>query len=115
MTVPSPDLDLVRAALGRHPHLRFHRVDLVKGAIVVFQADGGLAPDAHVRDVQGRGGTEPANEESTPSTGGLNGKITLITRRVYGFHSASALIGFIVLYCSGLVLHPLFKSPNLLP
>jgi hypothetical protein len=45
-TVPSRDLDLVRAALGRHPHLRFHGVDLVKGAIVVFEPSGGFAEDA---------------------------------------------------------------------
>ena len=44
-------------------------------------------------------------------TEGLNGKIRVITRRAYGFHSASALISFIFLCCSGLVLHPVFKSP----
>jgi transposase len=48
-------------------------------------------------------------------TEGLNGKIRVITRRAYGFHSASALINFIFLCCSGLVLHPVFKSPDLLP
>jgi transposase len=45
-------------------------------------------------------------------TEGLNGKIRVITRRAYGFHSASALISFIFLCCSGLVLHPVFKSPD---
>ncbi len=44
--VPSRALDLVHAALGRHPHLRFHRVDPVKGAIMVFEPSGGLAGDA---------------------------------------------------------------------
>jgi transposase len=44
-------------------------------------------------------------------TEGLNGKIRVITRRAYGFHSASALISFIFLCCSGLVLHPVFKMP----
>jgi transposase len=48
-------------------------------------------------------------------TEGLNGKIRVITRRAYGFHSASALISFIFLCCSGLVLNPIFKSPNLHP
>jgi transposase len=45
-------------------------------------------------------------------TEGLNGKIRVITRRAYGFHSASALISFIFLCCSGLVLHPIFKMPS---
>ena len=48
-------------------------------------------------------------------TEGLNGKIRVITRRAYGFHSAAALISFIFLCCSGLVLSPVFKSPDLLP
>jgi transposase len=48
-------------------------------------------------------------------TEGLNGKIRTITRRAYGFHSASALISFIFLCCSGIVLHPIFKSPPLHP
>jgi transposase len=42
---------------------------------------------------------------------GLNGKIRTITRRAYGFHSATSLISFIFLCCSGLVLHPIFKTP----
>jgi transposase len=42
---------------------------------------------------------------------GLNGKIRTITRRAYGFHSARSLISFIFLCCSGLVLHPVFKTP----
>jgi hypothetical protein len=41
-TVPAEDLDLVRAELARHAHLRFHRADVVKGEIVVFQPEGGL-------------------------------------------------------------------------
>ena len=48
-------------------------------------------------------------------TEGLNGKIRVITRRAYGFHSASALISFIFLCCSGLTLHPVFKTPHLHP
>ena len=46
---------------------------------------------------------------------GLNGKIRTITRRAYGFHSAQSLISFIFLCCSGLVLHPVFKTPDLHP
>jgi transposase len=42
---------------------------------------------------------------------GLNGKIRTITRRAYGFHSASSLISFIFLCCTGLTLHPVFKFP----
>jgi transposase len=42
---------------------------------------------------------------------GLNGKIRTITRRAYGFHSARSLISFIFLCCTGLVLHPVFKTP----
>lgn len=48
-------------------------------------------------------------------TEGLNGKIRVLTRRAYGFHSASALIGLIFLCCSGLVLRPVFKTPPLRP
>lgn len=44
-------------------------------------------------------------------TEGLNGKIRVITRRAYGFHNAHALIGFIFLCCSGVILHPVFKTP----
>lgn len=46
---------------------------------------------------------------------GLNGKIRTITRRAYGFHSASSLISFIFLCCTGLALHPVFKIPDLHP
>lgn len=42
---------------------------------------------------------------------GLNGKVRTITRRAYGFHSAASLISFIFLCCTGLVLHPVFKTP----
>ena len=42
---------------------------------------------------------------------GLNGKIRTITRHAYGFHSARSLISFIFLCCTGLTLHPVFKSP----
>jgi transposase len=42
---------------------------------------------------------------------GLNGKIRVITRRAYGFHSAPALISLIFLCCSGIDLHPIFKTP----
>jgi transposase len=42
---------------------------------------------------------------------GLNGKIRVLTRRAYGFHSAASLISLIFLCCTGLTLHPVFKSP----
>jgi len=48
-------------------------------------------------------------------TEGLNGKIRTITRRAYGLHSAGALISLIFLCCSGILLHPVFKSPPLHP
>jgi transposase len=37
---------------------------------------------------------------------GLNGKTRVITRRAFGFHSASSLIALLFLCCSGLVLTP---------
>lgn len=40
---------------------------------------------------------------------GMNGKIRTITRRSYGFHSASNLIALIFLCCSGIVLLPVLK------
>jgi len=48
-------------------------------------------------------------------TEGLNGKIRVITRRAYGFHSATALISLIFLCCSGLSLNPVFKPSPLFP
>jgi transposase len=48
---------------------------------------------------------------SNGPTEGLNGKIRTLTRRAYGFHSARSLIGLIFLCCTGLTLHPIFKSP----
>ena len=46
---------------------------------------------------------------------GLNGKIRTITRRAYGFHTATNLIAFIFLCCTGITLRPIFKTPDLLP
>ena len=48
-------------------------------------------------------------------TEGLNGEIRTLTRRAYDFHSAQRLIGFVMLRCTGLVLHPVFKTPPLHP
>ena len=45
-------------------------------------------------------------------TEGLNGKIRTITRRAYGFHSATALIGMIFLCCGGVHLSPAFSAPQ---
>jgi transposase len=42
-------------------------------------------------------------------TEGTNGKIRTITRRSYGFHSASNLIAMIFLCCSGIALLPVLK------
>jgi hypothetical protein len=44
-TVPETDLARVRAELARHPHLRRHRADRVKGEIVVFEPIGGLSDE----------------------------------------------------------------------
>lgn len=41
---------------------------------------------------------------------GLNNKARVITRRAYGFHSASAFIGLLMLCCTGLWLGPVRKS-----
>ena len=46
---------------------------------------------------------------------GLNGKIRVITRRAYGFHCAASLISFIFLCCTGLILLPVRKTPDLHP
>lgn len=48
---------------------------------------------------------------SNGPTEGFNGKIRTLTRRAYGFHSARSLIGLIFLCCTGLTLHPVFKTP----
>jgi transposase len=45
-------------------------------------------------------------------TEGMNGKIRTITRRSYGFHSASNLIAMIFLCCSGISLLPVLKLPT---
>jgi transposase len=42
-------------------------------------------------------------------TEGTNGKIRTLTRRSYGFHSASNLIALIFLCCSGIALQPILK------
>jgi transposase len=43
---------------------------------------------------------------------GLNGKARTITRRSYGFHSASALIAMLFLCCSGITASPFHARPN---
>lgn len=48
---------------------------------------------------------------SNGRTEGMNGKIRTITRRSFGFHSASSLIGLIFLCCSGIALLPVQKFP----
>jgi transposase len=49
---------------------------------------------------------------SNGRTEGMNGKIRTITRRSYGFHSASNLIALIFLCCSGISLLPVLKLPT---
>ena len=49
---------------------------------------------------------------SNARTEGMNGKIRTITRRSFGFHSASSLIAMIFLCCSGLILTPAHSSPR---
>lgn len=48
---------------------------------------------------------------SNGRTEALNGKVRTITRRAFGFHSASALIALIYLCCAGLHLHPVRTYP----
>lgn len=45
-------------------------------------------------------------------TEGLNGKIRTITRRAFGFHSATALIAMIFLCCGGVDATPAFSAPG---
>lgn len=45
-------------------------------------------------------------------TEGLNGKTRTITRRAYGFHSASALIAMIFLCCGGIKVTPAYSAPS---
>jgi transposase len=49
---------------------------------------------------------------SNGRTEALNGKARTITRRAYGFHSASSLIAMLFLCCSGIQLHPVFNYPK---
>lgn len=43
---------------------------------------------------------------------GLNGKARVITRRAFGFHSASALIAMLFLCCGGVHVTPAFSAPE---
>lgn len=49
---------------------------------------------------------------SNGRTEGMNGKVRAITRRAYGFHRASSLIALLFLCCSGLVMTPLRRWPE---
>lgn len=49
---------------------------------------------------------------SNGRTEGLNGKIRTITRRAFGFHSASALIAMIFLCCGGVHVTPAHSRPR---
>ncbi len=43
--VQDTDVAMVRAEAARHEHLRLHRIEAVKGEIVVFEALGGMSLD----------------------------------------------------------------------
>jgi transposase len=49
---------------------------------------------------------------SNGPTEGLNGKARTITRRSFGFHSATSLIAMLFLCCAGLVLQPAHVTPR---
>ncbi len=49
---------------------------------------------------------------SNGRTEALNGKTRTLTRRAYGFHSASALIALLKLCCAGIVLAPIRLTPG---
>ena len=57
------DLAVVRAELARHAHLRRHRVEVVKGEIVVFEALGGMSLDG-MGDLARMWGVTPEMMES---------------------------------------------------
>jgi transposase len=44
---------------------------------------------------------------------GLNNKARLLTRRAYGFHSATAIIAMVMLCCTGIELQPCRKTISL--
>ena len=46
---------------------------------------------------------------------GLNGKMRVLTRRAYGFHSAESLIALMKLCCGGIDLLPVFSYPKTSP
>lgn len=63
---------------------------------------------AHIDGIVAYVGTKLSNGR----TEGMNGKIRTITRRSFGFHSATSLIGLIFLCCSGINLLPIQKLPR---
>ena len=44
-SVPEADVALARAEMARHPHLRGHRIEVVKGEIVIFEPTAGTSGD----------------------------------------------------------------------
>lgn len=44
-SVPKSDLALANTEMARHPHLRGHRIEVVKGEIVVFEPESGGFPN----------------------------------------------------------------------
>lgn len=83
---------------------------------VSWASRSGLAPfakvartiTAHLDGIIGYVATRLSNA----AVEGTNGKIRTITRRSYGFHSATSLIAMIFLCCSGITLTPVHVRPG---
>jgi hypothetical protein len=44
-SIPEADIALARAEMARHAHLRGHRIEVIKGEIVVFEPVAGMSPE----------------------------------------------------------------------
>lgn len=83
---------------------------------ISWASHSGLAPfakvartiSAHLDGIVGYVATRLSNA----AVEGTNGKIRTITRRSYGFHSATSLIAMIFLCCSGIRLTPVHVHPR---
>jgi hypothetical protein len=66
-SIPDIDLAIARAELARHDHLRLHRVEVVKGEIVVFEPDRSIDSIVQLSRTLGRSPEwMEARLESTP-------------------------------------------------
>ena len=43
--IPETDLALARGEIARHAHLRSHRIEVIKGEIIVFERTGAMSDD----------------------------------------------------------------------